>query len=127
MTTMTAPSGKAGFASQMSEARFAGKPFARKLFAETHIAEPTFSCTRGRQIRRQILGVELFATVALAVCLVIAATAVSIGVARAHALPSFGTFTADAPMADTVFFDVMAAGANGLGAVVAHAQSTIFE
>ncbi len=125
---MTAPSGKAGLASQTSEAGFAGKPIARKLFAETPLAEPTFSCTRRRQIRRQILGVELFATVALAVCLMIAATAVSIGVARAHALPSFGTITGDAPMAETMFFDVIAAGVGGLATVATHAQpSAIFD
>jgi hypothetical protein len=34
--------------------------------------------------KRRRLGVELFATVALAACLIIAATAVSIGMARAQ-------------------------------------------
>ena len=36
--------------------------------------------------KRRHLGVELLATVALAVCLIIAATAVSIGMARAQVL-----------------------------------------
>jgi hypothetical protein len=55
---MTALTGKVGFAS----------PTADKIFSS----------------RRR--GVELFATVALAISLVIAATAVSIGMARAQAL-----------------------------------------
>jgi hypothetical protein len=36
--------------------------------------------------KKRTLGVELIATLALAVCLIIAATAVSIGMARAQAL-----------------------------------------
>jgi hypothetical protein len=39
-----------------------------------------------KSLRRKTLGVELIATAALAVSLIIALTAVSIGVARAHAL-----------------------------------------
>jgi hypothetical protein len=58
MTTMTELTGKVGFASP--------------------IAEQAFS-------KRRNAGVELIATVALAISLVIAATAVSIGMARAHA------------------------------------------
>jgi Na+/glutamate symporter len=46
------------------------------------IAEKKFS-------RRRTLGVELIATLALAVSLIIAATAVSIGMARAQLLPPF--------------------------------------
>ena len=49
------------------------------------IAEKTFSRSRP-PIRRQILGIELFASVALVVCLIIALTAVSIGMARAQVL-----------------------------------------
>jgi hypothetical protein len=56
---MTALTGKVGFASPIVE---------RKL------------------LRRRTLGLELIATAALAVSLIIALTAVSIGVARAHAL-----------------------------------------
>ena len=55
---MTELAGKVGFASPISE----------KIFS-----------------KRQRIGVELFATVALAVSLVVAATAVSIGMARAQA------------------------------------------
>ena len=57
-TIMTDLTGKAGF----------GSPITEKTFA-----------------KRRRLGVELFATLALAVSLMIAATAVSIGVARAQA------------------------------------------
>ena len=45
-------------------------------------ASPT---TEKKLSRRRALGLELLATVSLAVCLVIAATAVSIGMARAQA------------------------------------------
>jgi hypothetical protein len=58
MTTMTGLTGKIGFASPTSEKAFA---------------------------KQRRAGVELFATVALAICLMIAATAVSIGMASAHA------------------------------------------
>jgi hypothetical protein len=58
---MTALTGKVGFASPISE----------KISS-----------------RKSTLGVELIATLALAVCLIIAATAVSIGMARAQSLVS---------------------------------------
>jgi hypothetical protein len=58
MTTMTGLTGKIGFTSPISEKTFA---------------------------KRRRAGVELFATVAVAISLVIAATAVSIGMASAHA------------------------------------------
>ena len=57
MTTMGDPSGQVGF----------GSPITGNTFA-----------------KRRRLGVELFATLALAVSLMIAATAVSIGMARAQ-------------------------------------------
>jgi hypothetical protein len=41
--------------------------------------------------RRRRLGIELIATLALAVSLIVAATAVSIGMARAQALHAIGT------------------------------------
>jgi hypothetical protein len=44
--------------------------------------------------RKRTLGVELIATLALAVCLIIAATAVSIGMARAQALAPVRTIHA---------------------------------
>ena len=44
--------------------------------------------------RKNTLGVELFATLTLAICLIIAATAVSIGMARAQSLASLGTIHA---------------------------------
>jgi hypothetical protein len=58
MTTMTGLTGKIGFTSPISENTFA---------------------------KRRRAGVELIATVALAISLVVAATAVSIGMASAHA------------------------------------------
>jgi hypothetical protein len=118
MTTMTAPTGTADFDRTLPDNKILHPLNARRL------AEPAFSCTRRRQIRRQILGVELFATLALAVSLLVAATAVSIGMARAQALPSL-TAGSDAPVAVAVFFGVMAASMGGLTAVVAHAQPSL--
>jgi hypothetical protein len=63
MTTMTDLTGTAGFAPPISENRF---------------------------FKRRSGGVELLATVALAVSLIIAATAVSIGLARAQAPHALG-------------------------------------
>jgi hypothetical protein len=60
---MTALTGKVGFASPISE----------KVSS-----------------RKSILGIELIATLALAVCLIIAATAVSIGMARAQSISMAG-------------------------------------
>jgi hypothetical protein len=60
---MTALTGKVGFASPISE---------------------------NVSSRKNTLGVELIATLALAVCLIIAATAVSFGVARAQPIPMAG-------------------------------------
>jgi uncharacterized membrane protein YfcA len=79
MTTMTVLTGNAGFGSPMTE----------KTFHKSRRA-----------------GVELMATLALAVSLMIAATAVSIGVARAqpfHAVRS----AAAAPMAVATFLGAM--------------------
>ena len=45
-------------------------------------------------VEKRTLGVELVATLALAVCLIIAATAVSIGMARAQSLASLRTIHA---------------------------------
>jgi hypothetical protein len=64
---MTALTGKVGFASPISE----------KVSS-----------------RKSTLGIELIATLALAVCLIIAATAVSIGMARAQSLAALRTIRA---------------------------------
>jgi hypothetical protein len=66
----------------------------------------------------RILGVELIATVALAVCLIIAVTAVSIGMARAQALTSVSRQD-HAPFAAALFFGAVMAGVGGLTAIVA--------
>jgi hypothetical protein len=63
MTAMTELSGMVGFASPVTEKRLS---------------------------RRRTLGLELLATASLAVCLGIAATAVSIGMARAQAFGHSG-------------------------------------
>jgi hypothetical protein len=97
LTRMTEPTGTVGFSAP--------------------IAEKTFSRSRS-PIRRQILGIELFASVALVVCLIIALTAVSIGVARAQALAPAGGSRDDAPVAVAVFFGVMLASMGGLTAIV---------
>jgi hypothetical protein len=65
----------------------------------------------------------LFATVALAVSLVIAVTAVSIGMARAQALGTVGN-SDRAPFAIAVFFGAVMAGMGGLTAIVASERLT---
>jgi hypothetical protein len=69
-----------------------------------------------RITRCRILGVELIATVALVVCLIIAATAVSIGMARAQAFANFGRHD---QFAVALFFGTVMAGMGGLTAIVA--------
>jgi len=71
-----------------------------------------------KQIRHcRLLGIELFATVALAVSLLIAATAVSIGVARAQAFADF-SHSNRAPVAVALLFGAVMAGMGGLTAIV---------
>jgi hypothetical protein len=65
------------------------------------IAEKTFA-------KRRRLGVELFATLALAVSLIVAATAVSIGVARAQA--GYTMSGSGTPAAVSAFLGTMMAG-----------------
>lgn len=88
---MTELTGKVGFASPVTE---------RKLSA------------------RRNAGVELIATVALAISLAIAASAVSIGVARAQ---SFGAVahSDNAPLLIAVLLGLLLAGMGGLTAVAA--------
>ena len=71
-----------------------------------------------RITRCRILGVELIATMALVVCLIIAATAVSIGMARAQAFADTGQHDR-APFAVALFFGAVMAGMGGLTAMVA--------
>jgi hypothetical protein len=67
--------------------------------------------------RRRSRGVELIATLALAVSLIVAAAAVSIGVARAQAFAS--TAASDrAPFAVALFFGAVMVGMSGLTAIV---------
>jgi hypothetical protein len=96
MTTMSELIGRAGFTSP--------------------IAEKTLS-------RRRNLGVELIATTALAVCLIIAVTAVSIGMARAQALATVGGDDR-APFAIGLFLGAVMAGMGGLTAIAVGDRQT---
>jgi hypothetical protein len=71
-----------------------------------------------KKVFRRRAGVELFATLSLAVSLIIAATAVSIGVARAQ---PFGPahHSDGAPLALAIFLGVIFAGMGGLTAMAA--------
>lgn len=71
-------------------------------------------------IRRRHAGVELIATVALAVSLVIAATAVSIGATRAQVLGAVGN-SADASLALAAFLGLVMAGIAGMAGLSAMA------
>ena len=73
--------------------------------------------------RRRTRGVELIATLALAVSLIVAATAVSIGMARAQALATIDRHD-HTPFAVALFFGAMMAGMGGLTAIVAGERQT---
>jgi hypothetical protein len=93
---MTKLTGKVGFASPVSTKRIA---------------------------RCRNVGVEMIATMALVVCLVIAVTAVSIGMARAQAFADIGRHD-HAPYAVALFFGAVMAGMGGLTAMVAGERQT---
>ncbi len=76
-----------------------------------------------RITRCRIVGVELIATMALVVCLIIAATAVSIGMARAQAFATVNRHD-HAPFAVALFFGAVMAGMGGLTAMVAGDRQT---
>jgi hypothetical protein len=69
--------------------------------------------------KRRHAGIELLATLALAVSLVIAATAVSIGMARAQAIGTVVRDNNGAPLAIAIFLGVVLAGWGGLAAIAA--------
>jgi hypothetical protein len=71
-------------------------------------------------IRHRHAGVELIATIALAVSLVIAATAVSIGATRAQVLGAVGN-SADASLALAAFRGLVMAGIAGMAGLSAMA------
>ena len=93
---MTELTGKVGFASPVSERRLS---------------------------RRRVLGVELIASVALAVCLIIAITAVSIGMARAQALATIDRHD-HTPFVVALFFGALMVGMGGLTAIAAGERQT---
>jgi hypothetical protein len=76
-----------------------------------------------RITRCRILSIELIATLALVVCLIIAATAVSIGMARAQALANIEQHD-HTPLAVALFFGAVMAGMGGLTAMVAGERQT---
>ena len=88
---MTELNGKVGFASPAAENRF---------------------------IKRRHAGVELIATLALAISLVIAATAVSIGATRAQVLGVVGNST-DASLALAALLGLVLAGVAGMAGLTA--------
>jgi hypothetical protein len=90
---MTELNGKAGFASPAADTKF---------------------------IKRRHAGVELIATVALAISLVIAATAVSIGAARAQVLGAVGDGRS-ASFAIAAFVGLTIAGVASMGSLTAMA------
>lgn len=80
--------------------------------------------TEGRFSKRRSAGIELIATVALAVALVVAATAVSIGVARAQTLSAVGDDDG-VPLAIALFLGLLMAGMGGLTAIAAHERRSL--
>jgi hypothetical protein len=76
-----------------------------------------------RITRCRIVGVELIATMALVVCLIIAVTAVSIGMARAQAFANIDRHD-HAPFAVALFFGAVMVGMGGLTAMVAGDRQT---
>jgi hypothetical protein len=77
-----------------------------------------------KKLSKRRAGVELFATGALAVCLVVAVTAVSIGMAHAE---GFGTVRPSngASLAVAVFLGAVFAGMGGLTAVAARERGAL--
>ena len=84
-----------------------------KLIGPAGFASPV-STKRIKHCR--LLGIELFATVALAVSLLIAATAVSIGVARAQAFANFH-YGDRAPVAVALIVGAVMVGVGGPSAI----------
>ena len=76
-----------------------------------------------RIARCRIVGVELIATMALVVCLIIAVTAVSIGVARAQAFADIGRHDHES-FAAALFFGALMVGMGGLTAIAAGERQT---
>jgi hypothetical protein len=96
MPTMTELTGKVGFASPMNETKLCN---------------------------RRSAGIELLATLTLAVCLIIAATAVSIGMARAQAFGVVAHHNAS-PLALAAVLGVVMAGMGGVTAIAARDRNT---
>ncbi len=85
-----------------------------ELTGKVGFASPT-AVTNATPCR--ILGIELLATLALAVSLIVAATTVTIGVARAQAFASFGR--GEHAHYAMLVFGAVVAGMSGLTAMVA--------
>ena len=67
-----------------------------------------------KSVKRRHAAIELMATIALAVCLIIAVTAVSIGAARAQVLGAVA-HNKDASLAIGAFVALVMAGVGGMG------------
>ncbi len=91
-----------------------------ELTGKVGFASPAFE---QKLSTRRNAGVELIATVGLAVSLIIAATAVTIGVARAQSLGAVSG-DAGAPLAIAVLLGLPAAGVAGLTAIAARERKT---
>jgi hypothetical protein len=76
-----------------------------------------------RITRCRIVGVELIATMALVVCLIIAVTAVSIGMARAQALATIDRHDHES-FAAALLFGALMVGMGGLTAIAAGERQT---
>lgn len=74
--------------------------------------------------KRRAAGIELLATIALAVSLVIAATAVSIGMARAQAIGAV-THTSGFPLAIAAFLGLFMAGMGGIAAIAVRSRQSV--
>jgi Na+/glutamate symporter len=89
-----------------------------ELTGKVGFASPTLE---GKFSTRRRAGVELIATVALAISLIIAGIAVSIGVARAQALDAV-TGSDGASLGIAILFGLLLAGMGGLTALAARGR-----
>jgi hypothetical protein len=72
-----------------------------------------------KKVSKRRARIELFATLSLTVSLIIAATAVSIGMAHAQAFGA-GRQSDGAPLALAIFLGLLLVGMGGLTAIAAH-------
>ena len=78
----------------------------------------------GMSVKQRVVAVQLMAMVGLVVCLVIAVTAVSIGVARAETLGAFAD-RGSTSFAVALLLSLMFAGMGGITAVMARERTPL--